>query len=251
MITRKALLALCFMNFCGRVVAGDAATEQSEINLEQEIKKRDCRNYQGLLEAGASEGNTTLVDAVLKFGKDHKVLCRRNDALCLAIQHNNDRVSAEMVKVFVRNGVSIDDEDNFGSAGRPLEHALSSAKIVTAQALVAYGAEINKEMRKGYSTALSCAAESAQVASVEFCLQNGAYVGGIRDRYSHDLLTKNRDSVLYYVFLLERESSNTPESVQRYNRDHLRDYQKIGTLLKTVMIENTLQEECPFSGALR
>ncbi len=217
----------------------DKKTEQCLLDTIAKIEE-EKKVYGQLLQNAVWQGNRSEVERLLNTKNGKVCTTSVAEALCTAIVREDDSFSEAMVEICSKNGVDTDYMST--DIGRPLINALYHEKMLTAAALMRNGAEINKSMNaEKLFTALEYAVYYGRLKSTQFCLQNGAYVGGVCDRYGHKLLVQNESNKRIAESFIAYEGSRTPEYVK---------YEAIRQLLTEAMIKESVKVGCPFSGIL-
>lgn len=263
MITKKALLAICFMSFSGVIIA-DSVAAPEEINLEKELAKMKAFNgdeaYQELFHAALAGGKEALARKILQEKRDAVDLSKRNKLGCsllyAAMFQEDDVVNKKMVQLLLDEGFDPNTTEPKVLGGSSLHAAVFQGRIGAAEALIEAGAYVNGDNANGLvpnTEAIKWVKAPEYIEKVtplqilfydwrsdlgdkrvkmlQCLIVNDAFVGGVHDSYGLRILLCGAKEIRF--------------------SSELDTFKKMEDILVETIVENTIKLECPFSGSLR
>ncbi len=118
--------------------------------------------------------------------EDEKVLEEKDAAKTTLMHLASESGHAEILKVLIDNGASVNALDQDGAI--PLHLAAYHGRTEALKVLIEHGAQVNAKDNEQY-TALHCAADEGQVEAMEILISNGADLDVVDEEYMTPLLT--------------------------------------------------------------
>lgn len=210
----------------------------------------------------------------LRFGVAYKELAEeqlikeRRDSMLIAgmrdvITTYDDSTCEGVMKKIHQGGISTDQDVTPGKQGKcptptTLTLALFLGKNKTAKCLIEQGGDVNRDTGSGYEclTPLAFAVKAGNLEGICLCLDAGASIkNGVHSTRELYEVRCNYDNIMR----AEKKRSEVPiagtelganDKTKKWD-EKLKIYHIIDGILTERMINNTLSEECPFSGTIR